>query len=99
MFPEDDYPVLLSDIHGEWLLELGGVYRMVWVTAWGEDANRLISPLFGLPRWPTIPFPPIPFPPAEKVPAVERFVGNKPCAWLEDDMTKEACPASSIFPC
>ena len=90
MFPEDDYPVLLSDTHGQWLHELNGVYRMVWATGWGEEANRLISPLFGFERWPTIPFPPIPFPPSEKVPAVERFIGNQSCAWLEDDMTKEA---------
>ena len=90
MFPKDEEPVLLSEIHGQWLRELSHAYRMVWVTAWGEEANRLISPVFGLPRWPTIPFPPIPFDPAEKVPAVQQFVDDQPCAWIEDNMTSEA---------
>ena len=89
-FPEDDQPVLLADIHGEWLRELGEVFEMVWATGWGEEANRLIAPRFGLSSWPTVPFPPIPFPPAEKVPSVDRFIGDLACAWVEDDMTKEA---------
>lgn len=89
-FPEDDYPVLLTDTHGAWLCELGAVFDMVWASAWEEEANRFIAPLFGLSRWPTIPFPPIPFDPAEKVPAIDLFVGDRHCAWVEDRMTKEA---------
>lgn len=89
-FPEEDYPVLLADVHGLWLQELGTVFDLVWASAWGEEANRFIAPLFGLSQWPTISFPPIPFNPAEKVPAVDLFVGDRPCAWLEDLMTKEA---------
>jgi hypothetical protein len=89
-FPEDQEPVLLADVHADWLRELGLVFDMVWATGWGEEANRYLAPLFGLPRWPTIPFPPIPFPPAEKVPAIDRFVGNLACAWVEDLMTDEA---------
>ncbi len=50
----------------------------------------MIAPLFGLPEWPTIPFPPTPFEPAEKVPAIDLFVGDRICAWVEDAMTKEA---------
>jgi hypothetical protein len=89
-FPEDEEPVLLADIHANWLQELSLVFDMVWATGWGEKANQHIGPLFRLPPWPTISFPPIPFHPAEKVPAIDRFIGNTPCAWLEDLMTPEA---------
>ena len=89
-FPEDDYPVYLSEEHGRWLRELSDHFEMVWATGWGGDANRLLAPFFGLPAWPTIPFPPIPFDPAEKVPAIDLFVGDRPCAWIEDNMTPEA---------
>ena len=63
---------------------------MVWATGWGEEANRLIAPVFGLSRWPRVPFPPIPFDPAEKVPAIDHFMGDSSCAWVEDELTKEA---------
>ncbi len=89
-FPEDDYPVYLSEMHGRWLAELNDHFEMVWATGWCEDANRLLAPFFALPAWPTIPFPPIPFDPAEKVPAIDLFVGDRPCAWIEDNMTPEA---------
>ena len=89
-FPEDDDPVLLAELHGVWLRELSHVFDMVWASAWGEEANRFIAPLFRLPKWPTIPFPPIPFDPAQKVPAIDLFVGDRVCAWVEDKMTKEA---------
>jgi hypothetical protein len=89
-FPEDDYPVYLAEVHGRWLNELSERFEMVWASGWEEEANRFIAPLFGLPRWPTIRFPPIPFDPAEKVPAIDRFVGDRRCAWVEDRMTKQA---------
>jgi hypothetical protein len=45
-FPEDDDPALLAELHGEWLRELSHVFGMVWASAWGEEANRFIAPLF-----------------------------------------------------
>ena len=89
-FPEEDYPTYLAEVHGRWLHELSGRFDMVWASGWEEEANRHIAPLFDLPRWPTIHFPPIPFDPAEKVPAIDRFVGDRSCAWMEDIMTTEA---------
>lgn len=89
-FPEEDYPTYLAEVHGGWLHELSERFDMVWASAWEEEANRFIAPLFGLSRWPTISFPPIPFDPAEKVPAIDLFVGDRHCAWVEDLMTKEA---------
>ena len=42
-------PVLLSTEHGRQLQDLASVFTLVWATTWTEDANRLISPLLGLP--------------------------------------------------
>ena len=89
-FPEDDYPVYLTEVHGRWLRELSDSFEMVWATGWCEDANRLLAPFFGLPQWPTIPFPPVPFDPAEKVPAIDFFARERSCAWIDDNMTPEA---------
>ena len=63
---------------------------MVWVSAWGDRANHLLSPILGLPPWSHVPFPDTDFPPGEKVPAVDVFVGDRACAWVEDLMTPEA---------
>jgi hypothetical protein len=34
--------------------------------------------------------PAIPFEPAEKVPAIATFVGDRPVAWLDDVITRQA---------
>jgi hypothetical protein len=90
LFPDDDEPVRLAAVHGECLHELAHRFRLVWATAWGADANRLLCPLFRLPELPVIPFPQAPFDPAAKVPAVDAFVGDLPVAWIDDLVTAEA---------
>lgn len=89
-FPEDDEPVRLAAHHGSWLRELATVFDLVWASGWGQDANRLLSPFFGLPELPAIALPPIPFEPHEKVPAVASFAGDRPAAWVDDNVTPEA---------
>ena len=90
-FPEDDEPVRLCADHAVWLRELAADFDIVWATGWGEEANELICPLFGLPRLPVIAFPPSPFEPHEKVPAIAAFAGDeRPVAWIEDLVTDEA---------
>ena len=42
-FPGED-PVRLCAAHGPWLRELATRFHIVWATAWGADANRLLSP-------------------------------------------------------
>ena len=49
-----------------------------------ELANRLLGPLLGLPRFPVVAFPPVPFPPQAKVAAVDRLLGDRPAAWIDD---------------
>jgi hypothetical protein len=64
---------------------------MAWATAWGEDANRILCPHFGLPELPVILFPTAaPFEATAKVPAIDTFAGDHPVAWVDDQITPEA---------
>ncbi len=89
-FPEDDEPVRLAASHVDWLGELAGVFDIVWASGWGEDANRVLSPFFGLPELPLITLPPIPFEPNEKVPGVAFVAEDRPAAWVDDNLAPEA---------
>lgn len=77
-------------VHGEWIAELAGSFDMVWASAWGSEANRLLGPLLELPELPFVEFPPLPFPPALKLPAVSRHLGDRPAVWIDDLLTAEA---------
>ena len=88
-FPEDDEPVRLAAVHRDWLHELASVYELVWATGWGEHANRMLSPFFGLPRHPVVPLPRR-FEPSDKVPAIERVAGDRSAAWVDDIVTADA---------
>jgi hypothetical protein len=83
LFAEDDEPVRLARVHGAWLRELSGSFALVWASAWGDDANRLVCPHFGIPEMPVVAFPPTPFDPASKVRAIDAVVGDRSAAWLE----------------
>ena len=89
LFPGEE-PVRLCTAHGEWLQELGTRFQIVWATAWGAKANRLLAPLLRLPELPVIGFPPVPFHPRDKVPAIIRYAGHRPLVWIEDSQTPEA---------
>ncbi len=90
-FPDDDEPVRLARVHGEWIRELGAVFEIAWVSSgWGDDANRLLCPFFGLPECAVVPLPKVPFEPRAKVPAVASFVGERVAAWVDDALTDDA---------
>ena len=89
-FPGDDEPVRLAAFHRDWLHELAKQFTLAWATGWGDDANRLLCPHFGLPEMSVIAFPPVPFAPSAKVPAVDVFVGDDAVAWVDDVVTPEA---------
>ncbi len=84
--------VLLSRAHGEWLRELGSEFELVWATTWEAEANLLIGPLIGLPELPFITFTPSE-PTFEgytiKLPDVIAFVGDRPAAWIDDDLSSD----------
>ena len=77
--------VLLSPGHGELLTALAAHYELVWATAWEHNANRLIAPVLSLPELRVIEFPlsgsDLFF---RKLPAVIDAVGDRPCAWIDD---------------
>ncbi len=50
-FPGED-PVRLCAAHGPWPRELATRFQIVWATAWGDGANRLLAPLLQLPSLP-----------------------------------------------
>lgn len=89
-FPNNDEPVRLAPAHGDWLKELAAVFEIAWASGWGAEANRFICALFDLPQFPVVVFPSTPFEPREKVPAVASFVGDRPAAWVDDNVTTEA---------
>ena len=78
--------VLLSPGHGELLTSLTPAYELVWATAWEHRANQLIGPVLALPELPVIEFPlsgrDVFF---RKLPAVIEAVGDRPCAWIDDE--------------
>jgi hypothetical protein len=89
-FFEGEEPVRLAEVHGKWLRELTESFDLVWATGWGEEAHRLISPVLGLPRFPTVLFPPAPFTFADKLSAVRDYVGNRALVWIEDELNPDA---------
>jgi hypothetical protein len=90
LFPDDDEPVRLASVHGAWLHELSERFVLVWASAWGEEANRLLCPHFRLPVMPVVAFPATPFDPAAKVPAIDAFVADRAAAWIDDVVTADA---------
>ncbi|HXZ64234.1 MAG TPA: HAD domain-containing protein [Streptosporangiaceae bacterium] len=78
--------VLLSRAHGELLTSLASAYELVWATAWEHNANRFIAPVLALPELPVIEFPVDGRDPYfRKLPAVIEAVGQRPCAWIDDE--------------
>ncbi len=84
LFPDEIDPVRVCLDHGAWIAERAGAYEVVWATGWGEEANRLLGPLLGIPRLPVLPFPQVPFSADLKVPAIDALAGNRPAAWIDD---------------
>ena len=80
------------------LAELASRYELVWATAWEDNANLLLAPALGLPSLPVVRFTD---PPADllglghtrrswKLPGVQRFAGDRPLAWIDDELHGDA---------
>jgi HAD domain in Swiss Army Knife RNA repair proteins len=78
--------VWLNPDHGAWLLRLTDRFDLVWATTWEEFANDLIAPRIGISPLPMIAFPGERVGSTWKLPAVSEYVGDRPFAWLEDDL-------------
>ena len=82
--------VWLSRRHGEWLGELGAWFELVWATAWEGDAAELVAPLLGLPEMPVIELSHDWEAQTWKLRDVDAFVGDRPLAWIDDDLNDDA---------
>lgn len=92
-----DQPVtiLLNLTHGLLLTNLVEDTGLdpVWCTSWRADADTLIGSRLGLPHWPHIHLPKLPLTDSHpggylwKRDHVVRYIGGKPCAWIDDDFT------------
>lgn len=82
------HDVWLNPVHGDWLRTLGEQFELVWATGWEHEASRLLGPLLGLPTMPVIEFaqPPVFGVPLWKLPDVDAYVGDRPVAWIDDDI-------------
>ena len=79
------FRVFLSRDHGAWLAGLADRYDLAWCTTWEHDANRLVSPLVGLPR----DLPVVTFDwsvSARKLPFVDAWLAGRPALWIDDDI-------------
>ncbi|WP_354697205.1 hypothetical protein DSM112329_02832 [Paraconexibacter sp. AEG42_29] len=69
------------------LRRLSEVFRLVWATTWEEEANEVLAPLFGLPPLPVIMFGnEASLGDSWKLPAIRRFVVDRPFAYVDDDI-------------
>lgn len=76
--------------HGPRLLGL--TCEPMWATAWMDDANEVIAPLLGLPRWPVVDLPEAPEEDRAdllhwKTRALVREAAGRPFVWVDDEIT------------
>ena len=89
------WPVRLHPKHGKWLSALADVFDLTWATTWEDEANQYIAPIVGLPQMPVVPFTEEAFIEDHrgttwKLSGVAHYVGDRPCAWLDDDIWQDA---------
>lgn len=84
------FDVWLWEEHGRWLERLAHWFDLVWATTWEHEAARLIAPRLGLPD----DMPVIEFRSGTgdtlKLDDVDAFVGERPLAWVDDDLWPDA---------
>ncbi len=90
----DGSPHVISIAAGERLCRLAGSFEMVWATGWQDRANDRLGPMLGLPQMQVVRFD-APEATADtpahwKLAALDRFVGDRPIAWI-DDSFDESC--------
>lgn len=75
------------------LAMLDAHFEVVWCTAWGADANRLVGRAHGIGARSVIDFPPAPsIAPGQtwKLAGVAAFVAERPLAWIDDELGEDA---------
>lgn len=66
-------------------------FQLVWATAWEDEANDVLADALRLPQLPVIRFDDSTGPGESwKLPAIRRFVRDRPFAWIDDDIGFDA---------
>jgi hypothetical protein len=83
-------PVWLSPDVGGHLKRLGNAFQLIWCTSWEDHAAEFLAPFLGLPALPVMHFEePVGADCHWKWPAIEAFVGDRPFAWLDDEIRRD----------
>ena len=82
-----------SDLNRDYLAELAGYYDLTWATMWENDANSTVGEWHFLDPMPHISFTEyyhrnggFPLGEHHKIGAVQEYVGDRPFAWVDDDI-------------
>ncbi len=84
------YRFHMSDMHRDRLGRLLPSADIVWATTWEHAANESIGPALGLPNCPVVRFTGNRESDTWKLPYVERYAGERPLVWVEDNLFSDA---------
>jgi hypothetical protein len=80
----------ISPVNAQRLRRLKEHFDLVWVTGWGDHANRVIGPLHQLEELPVVELEDA-GEPTWKLSSVTTYVGDeRACAWIDDQLGEDA---------
>jgi hypothetical protein len=88
----DEWPIVFSEVLPARLFRLTECFQLVWATSWERAANRALAPALGLTELPFVSFAGASAGRGQtwKLPAVRRFVRDRPMAWVDDELGHDA---------
>jgi hypothetical protein len=88
----DGWPIVFSERLPARLSRLAEHFTLVWATSWEHAANRALAPALGLPELAFVSFAGASARRGRtwKLAAVKRFVGDRPVAWVDDELGGDA---------
>ncbi len=92
----DHYDVVFSKRHGVWLRSLTPTFELMWATTWGESASQVFGMLLDLPEMNALTLEALSRDGTRKLPAVKEFVGDRPLAWVDDELYEDALEWASL---
>lgn len=91
LFPDDEEPVRVCQLHSGWLHELAERYDLAWGSSWTAANRETLGTVLDLPPFvAAVSLPTGQFDPALKVPAVDLVAADRPLAWIDDLLTDDA---------